>query len=124
MELRRWGVAMALALGLVAFLLSGWPPLAAVVGLGGVVVLGMAVAAPDRLEPVKTFFEYVTTPVRIVVGGTAMALVFFGLVTPMGVVLRMLGRVGFGKMEPGGDRTYWVDRSTEPEDPERALRQF
>jgi hypothetical protein len=65
----------------------------------------------------------VNYPIGWVVTHVVMALIFYLVVTPVGVIMRLTGR---DPMEPGFDRTaktYWKPRSTE-HDPARYFRQY
>ena len=62
-------------------------------------------------------------PVGFVVSHVVMVLVYYGVVTPIGLVMRLLGH---DPMHRGFDRdaaTYWVERPA-VHDPKRYFRQF
>ena len=103
---------------------KGWNlPLAAVIGGGGLAVGLLLLAVPQVVRPVYVAWYLVACSIGLVVGNLALALVFFVLVSGLGLVMRALGRQPVRK---GFDRraaTYWQD--TDPvDDPGRYYRQF
>lgn len=110
-EGRRFALTLAVAFGLLGALLH-WRGLV----MTGLVLAGVAAAfllgaalAPTRLGPVQRawmgfalLLSRVTTPVF-------MGIVYFLVVTPIGLVMRVLGK---NPMRPRTGRTsYWVPRS-------------
>ncbi|MFM9964306.1 MAG: SxtJ family membrane protein [Planctomycetaceae bacterium] len=63
-------------------------------------------------------------PIGWTVSHILLAVIFFGVIMPIGLILRMLGR---DPMRKGWDRSatsYWIARPTEPTDAQRYFRQF
>jgi hypothetical protein len=58
-----------------------------------------------------------------VVSHVVLLLVFAVVVTPVALLLRLLGRDPLERRPDPRAATYWVDRKTEP-DPRRYFRQF
>jgi len=65
----------------------------------------------------------VTLPIGFVVSLLLMGLFFFGLITPLGLIFRLIGRDALRRRFDPNASTYWVshERATKPE---RYLRQF
>jgi hypothetical protein len=62
-------------------------------------------------------------PIGLVISYVLMAVLFYGLITPAGIVFRMLGRDPLKRTFDPGARSYWVDAKTDK--PEHSYyRQF
>jgi len=110
--------------------------------VGGVVYMGLEAHALALVlwasGLILTVIYYVISPVRLViyrgwmyafmpigwsVSYTVLALIYFVLITPTGLVMRVLGRDAL-LLRPGRSRaTYWREREENPE-PTRYFRQF
>lgn len=65
----------------------------------------------------------VTFPIGYVVSHILLAVVYFGIVTPIGLIMRLAGRDALGlKIDPNAT-TYWVPHAM-PKDSRRYFRQF
>ena len=116
------GVCLAMAAAAVLAVPGGtvpsavWVWLAAGVG-GGLVTL----LRPEALRLVFVGWMIVVFPIGWVVSRLALAAMFFGLFTAVGLLFRMMGRDPMKRRRQSG--TYWAprDRSTTPAD---YLRQY
>jgi hypothetical protein len=109
-EMRRFGFAFGGGLTLLGTLLlwRGKPPAPWVLAGGGLVLL-VALAAPALLRPLEwllaRIFRLVTSAVTYVV----LTIVFFLVLTPLGLFRRLFGRDGLGLKPDPERRSYWVD---------------
>lgn len=125
LDLRRFAVAMPLALcvlgGVVAWR-AGWawglPPWGLAVVLGAV-----GVALPRARRPIWRGFTIVTRPIGRLVSLGVLAVVYCGVLTPMGLVARMVRGDRLGRRPDRGASSYW-EPAEPPEDPERRFRPF
>ncbi len=65
----------------------------------------------------------ITFPIGWVISHVAIAVVYYLVVTPIGLVMRLLGRDALGRTWDQSANSYWQPRE-EPEDLERYFRQF
>jgi hypothetical protein len=84
-------------------------------------VLGMA--WPPSLKYVYIALSLIAFPIGLVLGNVLMALVYYLLVTPIGLVFRLLGKDPMHRKFDPKATTYWISRSKPPE-PGRYFRQF
>ncbi len=80
-------------------------------------------AIPPFRRPMYLTWMRAVYPLGWTVSHVLLILLYYGIVTPIGLVMRMLGR---NPMEPTLDRqatTYWVERR-QVADPSRYFRQF
>lgn len=81
-------------------------------------VLGLAagvvgVAAPLHVYPLYLLVTVLAIPIGFVVSTLGLGLFYYGIMTPLGFVLRLTGRDPMRLRKPSGD-SYWLDRGDEP----------
>jgi Saxitoxin biosynthesis operon protein SxtJ len=99
-------MAVALALG----------SLAAVVGLLGL-------AAPRAIRPIYVGWMVAAFPIGWVVSHLILALIFYGLFTPLAALFRLMGRDALHRKPRPGVDSYFVPKTT-PVDHASYLRQY
>jgi hypothetical protein len=94
----------------------------------GVALVGMAIGLSGfvSLKLTRTIYVAmlaVTLPIGFVVSLVLMAVFYFGLITPVGLVFRLIGRDALRRRFEPQTRTYWIphERTTKPE---RYFQQF
>jgi hypothetical protein len=102
---------------------QGAPRAAAWVGL----ILALLVGVPGYfhvgwIRPVFWAATAVTRPIGHVMGKVALAIVFFGLVTPLGWLFRLIGRDPLDRRRVEA-KSFWIPIS-EPEDVRRYVHQY
>jgi hypothetical protein len=113
-----------------AFVAILWPAIAVMRGhrvtaevalAVGLVGWQIGVARPALLKWPFVLLSLVTWPIGQVVGRLAMVVVFFLVITPMGLVQRLSGRDPMGRRFDATAASYW--RPRKPSAPDRYLRQ-
>ena len=91
---------------------------------GAVATVGIAgLARPGIVRWLFIGSSIVAFPIGWVVSQITLALMFYGVVTPMALFWRMRGRDVL-QLRPGKDQTtFWMERGPDPP-PERYLKQF
>jgi hypothetical protein len=85
--------------------------------------LALGLAAPRLLRPLYVVLTVITIPIGFVVSWAVLLAVFALVLTPVGLLLRLLGRdLLKRRLEPEAE-TYWVDHP-QPPTPDRYFRQF
>jgi hypothetical protein len=119
--LRQFAAAWLAAVGFLAWRVSGTAGTVL-----AVLAVGVGVAGLIRPRLVRWLFlglTLLTLPIGWVVSNLVLALLFYGIFTPLGLVFRLMGRDALGlKPRPGCD-SYWVPRAA-PANVERYFRQF
>ena len=124
--LRRWGVTMAIVTGVVGALFRWvrWGPFAAMHGLApwlwalGALALVCAGTGSPLGRPVYRAWMGFAWLMGTVIGTVALAIVFFGVITPMAVVARLAGRDRLELRAPA-TASMWRPLPRTPHDPER-----
>jgi hypothetical protein len=83
----------------------------------------LGLAAPTLLRPLYLGLTLVSLPIGFVVSHVIMALLFYGLFTPIGLIFRLIGRDPLERRFEREARSYWVPHET-PRDVKRYYRQF
>jgi len=89
---------------------------------------GVALAAiyygirPLRL-PMFLFWTAATAPIGRAVSVLLLAITYYGVVTPIGLLMRLLGRDRLKRRFDGATGSYWIERDPGPVDPRRYFRQ-
>jgi hypothetical protein len=124
-DLLVFGVTLPVAVALVG-LMAGrhiGPTARAGVWAGGAALALLYAAVPAVRRPVYVGMSRLTAPIGWVVSHLVLVLVFAAVVTPLAVLLRLLGRDPLNRRPDPRATTYWVDRRTDS-DPRRYFRQF
>ncbi|NUQ61746.1 MAG: hypothetical protein HUU20_04610 [Pirellulales bacterium] len=122
-QLRQFGLIALVALPALGWLWGGGlPVVAALTVVGGVMAL-LGLAYPRSLAPAFVALSLAAIPIGIVVGELALALVYFGLMMPIGLAMRLLGRDGLERKFRPEAATYWQPKKP-PQGPESYLRQW
>jgi len=96
--------------------------------LSGMCLFGMLVFAASRVSPklVRPVYVGLTIigyPIGWVISHLVMALFYFGIITPVALVFRLLGRDMLHRRWDSGRETYWTDHPR-CASVERYFRQF
>jgi hypothetical protein len=125
-ELRWFGLIVVAFGGLVSGMLYArfhWP-VAACVPLG-LAVLAAAVyyAVPATRRPIYIAWMYAFLPLGMVTSFLLLAAIYFLVFTPIGLVMRLVGRERVPRRFDRQATSYWVKRPP-PRPPESYFRQF
>ena len=123
-QLRVFGVAGAAVLAVTgAMVYPPQPTAAGLIWAAAAVAGAFAIMRPGALRWVYVGSMLVTWPIGLVVSWVVLAVVFYGVVTPVGLVMRLYGRDALGRRFDRRATTYWVPRAP-ANDPERYFRQY
>ena len=76
---------------------------------------------PGLIRPIFTAATMLTTPIRIVVSGVLLRVMYYGIFTPLAVFFRLIGRDALARRRVDAD-TYWSPK-TMPKDLKTYFRQ-
>lgn len=80
-------------------------------------------ALPPLRKPLYLGWIYATLPMGWLVSHLLLALIFYLLITPIGLAMRLLGRDALGRKFKRPAKEYWIEHNPGG-DPARYLRQF
>ena len=115
-ELRRFGFTVAIPLALLGGvgLWRGHAVLPVVLGGLAIILTGLAVVAPSLLGPVHRVWMQVAHALGWFNTRVLLGLVYFAVMTPTGVVMRLVGKDPLDRRLR--DRpTYWVEKTPHPD---------
>jgi hypothetical protein len=111
-EERRFGVVLALALGLFAIseTFKGADRLISILLFtGSALAIVATICYPRILRPLNAAWQRLGKLLGLVVSPIVLSVIFFGLVTPLAVVLRLCGRDEL-HLRRRPMSSYWVER--------------
>jgi hypothetical protein len=110
--LRTFGIALAVAIVGAGGQAFGWRNGTAfpLVGASACLSLLLALAAPRALRPAWIILSIATFPLGFVLSHVFVAVFYFALLTPVGLLLRATGRKRIALRRAPEAPTYWVKR--------------
>ena len=122
---RAFGTFFSLVFGVIAIFtyIEGVLLLAACSGLTSVLLIVSAVVKPRALTPLNKIWLRLGLYMGAVVNPMVLGVLFFGVITPMGILMRVYGRDELHLKETGKD-TYWRVREEASKTSESFKRQF
>ena len=123
-EARRFGLLVGAAFAVLGGLQwwRGRPSFALVLGALGSVLLVLGVLLPGALVPVRRWWMGMATGISKVTTPLFMAVVYFAVLTPVGMVRRLIGSSPLKSRSSGDSR--WVARGLGARPPEEMEHQF
>ena len=92
-------------------------------GLSALTLL-LTLAKPGWLAPANRTWMKLAEILHRIVSPVALGIVFFGVLTPMGLVMRLFGRDAMQRRFEPSARTYWIERDPPGPDPSGLPNQF
>ncbi len=124
--LRHFGWMLLVFFGLIGGL-AWWrfdaPTVSRGLWIAGASVGALYFAVPRLRRPIYLGWIYAALPLGWLVSHAVMAIVYYGVVTPIGLVSRAFGRDALQRTIDRDASTYWIERS-ETAEPERYFEQF
>ncbi len=126
-ELRKFGIISLIASVLIALLLYVLKGLG-IQWMAAIFFIGLIIFVSSMISLKVTRGIYlglilVTMPIGLVVSFTLMAIFYFLLLTPLGLLFRLMGRDSLGRKFDSNTNSYWIARRP-PENLDRYFHQF
>ena len=126
-ELFHFGIIALVASGLLAGLLYFYKDLALTWSLI-IIAFGLFTFLTGLFAPALTRLIYlalilITLPIGLILSFCLMAVFYFLIITPLGLVFRIMGRDPLCRRFDPNAPSYWIPHS-DPEQPDRYFRQF
>jgi hypothetical protein len=112
-----------LAWAAVQWLKRGHPTAALVLGAIAIVVGGLGLLLPQTIRWIYTGCMIVAFPIGWVVSLVMLAVMFYGVITPVALFFRLRGRDLLHRAPPRGTTSFWTPK-TLPLDVRRYFRQY
>jgi hypothetical protein len=112
-ELRQFaGLWFPLFCGMIGLLCwrAGWPGAAYGIWVSGLSLGLIGFVFPPVIRPVYRVLMLVTFPIGWVMSQVILAVVYFGVMTPIGLLMRLLGRDPMQRQIDRSATTYWTPR--------------
>ena len=111
------GAAKALVAGAV-------PPIAGLLFVAGAVLLSLGIVAPSRLSTLNRLWVKLGAAIAKLVNPIILGLLFFVVVTPMALCMRLVGRRPLRLAPDSTAATYWIEREPPVGGASNMTRQF
>ena len=89
-----------------------------------VVILITAIKIPQVLAPFNRIWTYFGLLLHKIVNPVVMAIMFFIVITPFGITMRLFGWDPLKRKYDSSIRSYWIERTPPGPDPETMVDQF
>jgi hypothetical protein len=109
--------------GVLAWLKTGITLKTAVLGTAAVLVPGIGILWAEFLRKVYILASYGTYPIGAAISFIMLAVIYYGVVTPIGLILRLVGQDPLKRRLDRSALTYWMPRKSERET-KRYFQQF
>ncbi|MFZ5832245.1 MAG: SxtJ family membrane protein [Planctomycetota bacterium] len=116
-----WAVAFS-AMGLLAFV-RGHAPLGIGLWIAAIAIPALGWLAPPLLQGMYRVLHLITCPIGVAVSFVALALAYYLVLTPIGLLRRWSGHDAMQRRFDRHADTYWISR-TPDDDVDRYFRQF
>ena len=70
----------------------------------------LGLVRPQAIRPLYVFLITITRPIGWVVSHLLLAVLYYGVVTPFGLVFRLAGRDVLGRRRQPGQDSYWTPK--------------
>ena len=97
--------------------------LAAALAVLALTVGPVGIIWPQTMRPVYVAWMVLAFPIGWTISQFVLALMFYGLFTPIGLIFRMIGRDPLHRARQPGLESYWSPKPM-PADPRRYFKQF
>jgi len=110
--------------GVVAWFKLDQPDLAKGLWVAAIAVPVVGWLAPAFMRLVFLGMSYAAWPIGFVVSHVILALVYYLVMTPIGLVMRVFGYDPMTRRRDSSGGSFWIERSTRDGGPESYFRQF
>ncbi len=90
----------------------------------GMLLAGIGVVASALLMPLQKAWMTLAILIGWVMGRVLLSILFFLVLTPLGVILRLMGKDLLGLRRDPSKKSYWNIRSQDPQIPSDPERQY
>ena len=127
-ELRKFGLIwfplFCGVLGAVLYHKTGLLPLSITVWCLAAPAIILGAVKPPWMRPIFLGLMYLTFPIGFVISHVMLAVIYYGVFTPIGLLMRLFGKDPLRLKRKEGVRSHWIPRSEREVDNERYFRQF
>ena len=124
-ELREFGITI----GIVLLLLSGialWRGKASFpyFGISGILFIGIGFTAPNILKPLQKMWMGMSVVIGFFMSRLILTVLFYGVITPIGLLTRLLGKDVLDQRLCKEKTSYWCDRAATVKDKNSCENQY
>lgn len=109
-QLRQFGLACVVALPAIAWGLGLSGPKVITLVMIGMLLSVAGLVVPRMLKPLFLLLSLVASPIGMILGELSMLVIYFAIVFPIGLLLRMLHRVPLELNLDRDRKSYWTSK--------------
>ncbi|MDA9858433.1 hypothetical protein N9D23_09945 [Rubripirellula sp.] len=109
-QLRQFGLACLVALPAIGWIVGLGGPKVITLAIIGILLLIAGLIAPRMLKPFFLLLTLVASPIGMILGELSMLAIYFAIVFPIGLLLRMLHRVPLELNLDRDQKSYWTSK--------------
>jgi hypothetical protein len=122
-QLRQFAGLCLFTLPALGYLWKGsWPVIGGLAAVGGLLTT-LGLVAPALIRPLFLGLSFVTIPIGMVISELAIATIFYGVLMPLAIFFRLLGRDALRLRIDRNASSYWLDKK-QPKNGTSYYRQF
>lgn len=124
-QLKEFGFALAVVLAVIAlFPLVRKGHICYWALCSSLIILALRLIIPAWLSPLYSLFLKIAHIIGKINSAILLSIIYYLLITPIGLIMRLLKQVNFKKGFDKNAPSYWIDRDVNLNNPERMERQF
>jgi hypothetical protein len=127
-ELRKFGLIwfplFCGVLGTVLWHKTGILPLAIAIYCLAPPTFLLGLLAPRAVKPIFVGLTYLTFPIGWTISHIMLGVIYFGIMTPIGLLLRLSGKDPLRRKVSPDAKTHWLTREDDGSDTSKYFRQF
>lgn len=109
-QLRQFGLACLVALPVIGWMLGLRGPQGMALAMIAILLWIVGLIAPRMLKPFFLLLSLVASPIGMILGELSMLVIYFAIVFPIGLLLRMLHRVPLELNLNRDQKSYWTSK--------------
>jgi hypothetical protein len=127
-ELRKFGLLwfplFCAILGTVLWRKTGILPIGITLWCMAAPAIVLGALKPPWVRPIYLGLTYLTFPIGFVISHVMMALIYFGVMTPIGLMMRLAGKDPLRAKRTGDETSWWIERPEDDGEADKYFRQF
>ena len=118
-----WFPAFVAVVGLVVWRKTDALPIAAGIWALALPSIALSFTVPRAMKPVFVVLMYLSYPIGFVLSHVMFAVFYFGVITPMALFMKLVGRDALRRKRQPAAESHWTDRAPVT-DTKRYFKQF
>ena len=106
-QLRQFAALSVVMLPMIGWLSGGSWTTISILAAGGGLLAAVSFVAPALVRPLFLAVSVCTFPIGLILGELALAMIYFGMILPIGILFRLIGRDALQLRIDREAKSYW-----------------